>query len=579
MERQGFELALDAVGIVSYQNTILALPFAQMGPFPRGPGFYYSTFHLALIIVGFFLWVRLCVWVDRDCQRLEMSRDVWNSYHLLAGAIGFFLVWALPYFALSYILLYACIAGAFIPYVLQRNQQVDADEQLLTQQHFRKIVRKYFKFGSGGKKSQEADDGHLPIRFIGRSMGQTEEDPKRVARIEGARGYKGALSMIHDAIVERATDIHLEPNKLAMSVRFRVDGVMRVEEPFSRAVGDSIVNIFKVLSNMDITEKRKPQDGSFSADVDGHTVDFRVATAGSVLGEKMVMRILDRSQQVLSLKKLGMREKMRDQLKRIIAQPHGLLLVCGPTGSGKSTTLYACLNEVDRFQQNIITIENPVEYQLSNVTQIEVNTRAGKTFANELRSILRQDPDIIMIGEIRDQETAEIACQAAQTGHMVYSTVHANDTITAITRLIDLGVSPYLVANSVSAILTQRLVRLLCPACKVRYKPNPDTLRKANLPVDRIKYFFRALEEKPTSENGEEDVCQHCGGTGYFGRTGIFELLVITDRIRDLIRDDPNPTAIKQEAIKSGMRYLYEDGFRQVIEGLTSIQELMRVCK
>jgi type II secretory ATPase GspE/PulE/Tfp pilus assembly ATPase PilB-like protein len=366
-----------------------------------------------------------------------------------------------------------------------------------------------------------------------------------------------------------------------MSVRFRVDGVMQRVDPFSRVMGDAVVNIFKVLCNMDITEKRKPQDGSFSADVENRTVDFRVATAGSVLGEKLVMRVLDKSQQIISLKKIGMREKMVEQVRQVVRQPHGLFLVCGPTGAGKSTTLYACLNEIDRFQQNIITIENPVEYQLANVTQIEVNVRAGKSFANELRSILRQDPDVIMIGEIRDQETAEIACQAAQTGHMVFTTVHANDTVTAIGRMIDLGVQPFLLANSLSAILSQRLVRVLCPKCKVRYKPNPDVLRKANLPADKIKYFYKARTESDGSEEdgGTDEKCEFCGGSGYFGRTGVFEFLVITDAMRALIRENPNLTAVKQEAVKTGMRYLYEDGFRQVIEGRTSIQELMRVCK
>jgi len=250
--------------------------------------------------------------------------------------------------------------------------------------------------------------------------------------------------------------------------------------------------------------------------------------------------------------------------------------VCGPTGAGKSTTLYAGLNEIDRFTQNIITIENPVEYKLDNVTQIEVNPKAGKTFAGELRSILRQDPDVIMIGEIRDQETAEIACQAAQTGHMVFSTLHANDTVTALGRLIDLGVQPFMIASAISAILGQRLVRVLCTHCKVRYKPDPELLRRANLPADKIKFFYRPPEE---NERNGEAVCQHCGGTGYYKRTGVFELLIITDRIREMIRENPDLVAIKAEALKNGMRYLYEDGLRQVIEGVTSINELLRVCK
>jgi type II secretory ATPase GspE/PulE/Tfp pilus assembly ATPase PilB-like protein len=340
-------------------------------------------------------------------------------------------------------------------------------------------------------------------------------------------------------------------------------------------MGDSVLNIFKVLANLDITEKRKPQDGSFSAKCEGRDVDFRVATAGSVVGEKLVMRILDKERAIANLTQLGMRDKMRDTVHGIVGEPHGLFIVCGPTGAGKSTTLYACLAEIDRYQKNVITVENPVEYTIDNVTQIEVNPKAGKTFAGELRSILRQDPDVIYIGEIRDQETAEIACQAAQTGHMVFTTLHANDTVTAIGRLIDLGVQPFMIASALSAVLGQRLVRVLCPKCKVRYKPNPDMLRKANLPVDKIKFFYRP----PENPDGEAEKCEHCGGTGYFGRTGVFELLTVTDRIRDMIRENPNLNAIRQEAVKNGMQYLQQDGLRQVIEGHTSIQELLRVCK
>jgi type II secretory ATPase GspE/PulE/Tfp pilus assembly ATPase PilB-like protein len=271
-----------------------------------------------------------------------------------------------------------------------------------------------------------------------------------------------------------------------------------------------------------------------------------------------------------------MRDEMRDKIHAIVQQPHGMFIVCGPTGAGKSTTLYACLNEIDRYQRNVITVENPVEYQIDNVTQIEVNPKAGKTFAGELRSILRQDPDVIYIGEIRDHETAEIACQAAQTGHMVFTTLHANDTVTSIGRLLDLGVQPFMVGSSLTAILGQRLVRVLCSRCKVRYKPNPDMLRKANLPPDRIKYFHRPPE---APEGDEPQTCEECGSTGYHGRTGVFELLVITDRIRDMIRENPNLNAIRQEAVKNGMKYLQEDGLRQVIDGTTSIQELLRVCK
>lgn len=544
--------------------------------FPRGPGFYFHPVKLAALLLTYFAWIGICSWVDRDARQLSLPTDVWNGSLLAGGLVGLLLVYFLPVFWLSWLLLVVLSGGAALAYVQVRNQKVEPSAQVLTEEHLKELAYRFLKLKFRSRDKDE-EAGGLPIRFLGRSSKQGNEDPTRIARAQQSKGYKGALEMVYEAINRRATDIHMEPSKEEMAVRLRIDGMLTNATPFSRHMGDAVINIFKVLCDMDITEKRKPQDGSFSAQVKDHFVDFRVATAGSVAGEKLVMRILDKSQQIISLTQLGMRDQMREQVRAIVRQPHGMFVVCGPTGAGKSTTLYAGLNEMDRYQQNIITIENPVEYHLDNITQIEVNPKAGKTFASELRSILRQDPDVIMIGEIRDQETAEIACQAAQTGHMVFSTLHANDSVTALGRLIDLGVQPFMIASSLSAVLSQRLVRLLCPQCKVRYKPNPDLLRKANLPADKIKFFYKPPEAG--AESDDQETCSMCGGTGYYKRTGIFELLVLNDPIRAMIRDNPNLPAIKQEAVKSGMRYLYEDGLRQVIEGKTSIQELLRVSK
>ena len=547
--------------------------------FPRGEGFYFSIAKLVTLAAVYLAWVATCRWVDQDAADLDLPTETWSTLLFLAGAVGLLIVWLLPWYWISLLLLIVLFATAALAYVNLRNQRVPDEERLLTSRHLRELAARYLKlrFGSG----DDDDVSGVEVEFIGKSS-KGEEDAGRVARVASSRGYKAAKEMVYEALQRRATDIHLEPTREELTVRFRIDGILHPADPFGRTMGESVINIFKVLADLDITEKRKPQDGGLSARVNGRHIDFRVATSGSVVGEKLVMRILDKSQQLIDLTQLGMRDRFRDQINGIAQQPHGMLIVCGPTGAGKSTTLYACLSEIDRYQKNVITVENPVEYRIENVTQIEINPKAGKTFAGELRSILRQDPDVIYIGEIRDQETAEIACQAAQTGHMVLTTLHANDTVTALGRLIDLGVQPFMVADAVSAILGQRLVRLLCPKCKVRYKPNADLLRKANLPADKIKFFYRPPDSADDGDGragGQPEACSHCGGTGYFGRTGIFELLIITDKIRDLIRDNPNLNAIRQEAVKNGMKYLQEDGLRQVIEGRTSIQELLRVSK
>jgi general secretion pathway protein E len=581
--------------------------FAEEGGFPRGPGFYFHPAKLILLLLVYFAWLWTCRWVHSDCHDMKMPTEMWNPILLGCGVAGLLAAWAFPFFALGFLVLLVLYLAPTLSYVSMRNEKATPEQKVLTPRHIRKLLRTWLRLDLS-----EPEEPHLrgiPVRFIGKSAKEGEEETRRVARLQGSKGYRAALELIADAIEKRATDIHLEPTKEDMIVRFRIDGILEASNPFARPTGDAVINIFKVLADLDITEKRKPQDGSFSAEVnmpvessetskpkkkasedeDGEAeearkepayyrrqVDFRVATAGSVVGEKLVLRILDPAQQVVTLERVGMRETLRKQVRTIVTQPHGLFIVCGPTGAGKSTTLYACLGEIDRFQKNVITIENPVEYHIDNVTQIEINPKAGKTFASELRSILRQDPDVIYIGEIRDQETAEIACQAAQTGHMVFTTLHANDTVTAVARLIDLGVQPFMVANALSAVLGQRLVRILCPNCKQRYKPNADLLRKANLPADKIKFFYRPPEKQ---QRRPDEMCPVCLNSGYRGRTGVFELLEITDSIRDMIRENPNFNAIRQEAVKHGMKYLQEDGLRQVIEGRTSIQELLRVCK
>jgi type II secretory ATPase GspE/PulE/Tfp pilus assembly ATPase PilB-like protein len=556
-----------------------ALPgiLAQLPNMQRGPGMYLNLFKFIPVLVVYLLWAWTTDWIEHDTRELNNVKfAVWNSAVFLAGILGLVLMFAIPVYFLGLGLLLLAYFVPLFSYIYARNQTVPDDQKVLTPFHLGEVANSIlFKLGMKplfNRDVSTVDRSGPPITFVGKSQGAAKEDPSRVRQAEESRSYMATKELVYDAVLRRATDIHLEPTTEQLSIRYRIDGILHAAEPFDRPTGDAVVNVLKVLSAMDISEKRKPQDGSFGAKLSGRDLDFRVATSGSKAGEKLVMRILDNSAAITKLEDLGMRPKLVEQVRGLVTQPHGMFLCCGPTGSGKSTTLYASLREIDRYQKNIITVEDPIEYHLDNITQMEVNTKAGQTFSTSLRSILRQDPDVIMIGEIRDQETASIACQAANTGHMVFSTVHSNDAVTALFRLLDLGVEPFMIASALSGVLGQRLVRILCDACKEPYKPKPEFLKKANLPAEKVDVFYRRPENR-------EQVCQQCGGTGYFGRTGIFELLVLTEAMREMIRENPSINKIKAEARKNGMIYLQEDGLRQVIQGRTSIEELLRVVK
>ncbi|MFN0051929.1 MAG: GspE/PulE family protein [Planctomycetales bacterium] len=536
-------------------------------------GFYLNLVRLFPILGLFFLWTHTTTWADEDGRSLKLNADLWNSLLIASGVFGFVLVLCVPMYPLGLLLMALAYGVPLGLYIHERNDRVPESGKVMTPAHIQSlIIRGAARLGFNLAPSGKSCDSALgpPIRFIGKS-GNREED-SRAKQAEKSRGFVAAKELIYDAILRRATDVHLEPKEDEFAVRYRIDGLMFPTEAFDRPMGESIINIFKVLGAMDITEKRKPQDGSFRAELEKRLIDFRAASQGTRDGEKMSLRILDQANSVSRLAQLGFRKQMQEQLKEVINQPHGLLLSCGPTGAGKSTTLYAALNELDAFQQNIITVEDPVEYKIPNVTQIEVNAKAGNTFPNALRSILRQDPDVVMIGEIRDAETAKIACQAANTGHMVFSTIHANDTISALYRLIDLGVEPFLMSSALSAILGQRLVRKLCDTCKEAYTPKPDLLKQVGLPAEKIDAFYRP----PTKPEG---MCPDCSGIGYKGRLGVFELLIINDRLRDMIRENAPVSAIRAEARKNGMLYMKEEGLRLVVKGVTSLKEMQENVK
>lgn len=536
----------------------------------RGGRSFLSLFKFSLIIGLFILWIWTSNWMNDDNRSLKLRPLFWSNILLIAGLAGFILAFISPNYPVGFL---ACAVAYGLPvglYINERNEHVPENAKLLTPTHIRNVgVRALARMGIDIAPKEIREKAIGPsITFIG----QGKDGRNKSKAVESSKGYLAAKELVYDAVMRRSTDIHLEPREGEMSVRLRIDGVMYPTDPFDKAIGENVVNIFKVLSAMDITEKRKPQDGSFRAEMDLREIDFRIATQGTRYGEKMVMRILDQSGAVSRLAELGMRPALQDKLIKTIGEPHGMILTCGPTGSGKSTTLYAFLNEIDTYERNVITIEDPIEYKMDSVTQIEINNKAGQTFAGSLRSVLRQDPDVVMIGEIRDGETATIACQASSTGHMVFSTVHANDTFTALYRMMDLGVEPFMLSSSISAILGQRLARRLCPDCKVAYKPKPEFLKKANLPVDKIDKFF-----KPATDT--EIPCPTCGGLGYKGRIGVYELLIITDRMRDMVRERESISNIKAEARKNNMLLMQEEGLRLVVKGVTSVEEMLRVVK
>ncbi len=459
---------------------LLPAVLAQVPNMTRGPGMYLNLLKFIPVVMVYLLWAWTTNWVEHDMQELNNTRfNVWNTAVFFSGVLGLILVLVIPIYFLGLGLLLLAYFVPLLSYIFARNQTVPDDQKVLTPYHLGELANDLlFKLGMKPLFNRDVgtvDRAGPPITFVGKTQGNTKEDPSRVRQAEESRSYMASKELVYDAVLRRATDIHLEPTTEQLSVRYRIDGILHAAEPFDRPTGDAVVNVFKVLSALDISEKRKPQDGSFGAKLQGRDLDFRVATSGSKAGEKLVMRILDNSSSVTKMEDLGMRPKLIDTVRGLVTQPHGMFLCCGPTGAGKSTTLYAALREIDRYQRNIITVEDPIEYHLDNVTQMEVNTKAGQTFATALRSILRQDPDVIMIGEIRDQETASIACQAANTGHMVFSTVHSNDAVTALFRLLDLGVEPFMIASALSGVLGQRLVRLLCEVCKAPTNRSPSS--------------------------------------------------------------------------------------------------------
>jgi len=374
-------------------------------------------------------------------------------------------------------------------------------------------------------------------------------------------------SIFFKAVQQRASDIHFEPFEREVKVRYRVDGVLYNVLTSPKRLQSALISRIKIMAGMNIAEKRLPQDGRISLRIGGREVDIRVSDVPTAHGERLVLRILEKSNESLDLNQIGLSEKDLKSMENLTDLAHGIVLVTGPTGSGKTTTLYSALSRINSPDKNILTIEDPIEYQLQGIGQIQVNSKIELTFASGLRSILRQDPDIIMIGEIRDSETATIAIQASLTGHLVFSTLHTNDSAGAVTRLLDMGIEPFLVSSSVVAMVAQRLVRKICQNCRTAYQPTEEEYEKLGLPPDSKHSFFKGPG------------CSECLNTGFKGRSGIYEILRLDDEIRNMILSKADSTQIKAAALAKGMSSLREDGARRVIAGLTTTEEVLRVTQ
>jgi type IV pilus assembly protein PilB len=396
-----------------------------------------------------------------------------------------------------------------------------------------------------------------------------DDGKKDAADISEAPMIKLANLIIQQAVRDGASDVHIEPGEKEISVRYRIDGVLQEIKKLPKSLQEAIASRFKVWGEIDIAKKRTAQDGRFFIKADSKEIEVRLSTFPTIYGENLVMRILDPTATILELKSLGLPPAIFDSYMKLLKLPEGMVLVTGPTGSGKTTTLYASLETISDPSLNIITIEDPVEYRLKQIRQTQVNPQAGVTFATGLRAILRQDPDVIMVGEIRDMETAQMAARAALTGHLVFSTLHTNDAPGVVTRLVDIGVEPFLISSGVAGVLAQRLARTICSSCKEPFVPPTEILEQFGIAKKaKGRKFYRGRG------------CQACRFSGYRGRIGIYELLLISDTLRDLINDKRSATEIRKAALKSGdLRSLFRDGLEKAAKGITTFEEVSRIVQ
>lgn len=438
---------------------------------------------------------------------------------------------------------------------------------IASQKEVQDVIDQHYAEDTRGVLEELMKDMKLEDLQIIKEEEAKEVDPARLYKlVEEAPVVKLTNTILENGIKARASDILVEPMEKSVRVRYRVDGVLREVESLPKNMHETIVSRIKVMSQLNIAERRLPQDGRFKLKINRNEVDFRVSVLPSSHGEKVALRILDKSAAMLDIEKLGFEKDSQEVLKKCIARPHGMMLVCGPTGSGKTTTLYSLLKYVHDPERNLITVEDPVEYQIQGVSQVTVRSDVGLTFASSLRSILRQDPDVIMIGEIRDFETVDIAIKSALTGHLVLSTLHTTTACGSVVRLVNMGVESFLISASLIGIVAQRLIRKLCGKCKEPYEPAEALISNLGIKSGGGEIIFY----RPKG-------CEHCLNTGYKGRVGICEILTVSPSVKELVLRKARESEIKEQARKEGMRTLREDGLKKVLEGITSLEEVLRV--
>jgi len=424
---------------------------------------------------------------------------------------------------------------------MEKIVQLKGEKETLQQGELEKLIRMADHRDKGKRPTQEEETSPLP-RIVDFLIGV--------------------------AIKRRVSDIHIEPQEDGVLVRNRIDGILRNFHLLPKFLQAPLISRIKILANMDITEKRLPQDGRIKASFSGRKLDLRISAIPTLYGEKVVLRLLDVEATSIPLEGIGFSTDIYEKIISLIEKPQGVIFITGPTGSGKTSTLYACLNRIKSENINIITLEDPIEYEMKGTTQIAINEKIGLTFAEVLRSVLRQDPDVIMVGEMRDVETARIALQASLTGHLVFSTIHTNDSVSVIIRLLDMGIPPYLITSSLSGVFAQRLVRVICPQCKESYQPSMEELIQLGItPQDDFGPLYQGKG------------CHYCDFTGFYGRVGIFELFILDDEIRTLINSGASESLIRNKVQAKGMQPLLKDGLRKIKEGKTTIKEVLRVAK